>query len=206
VIAALFVANGGAYFGMPNVDPWDAARDARTYAGPWPVVAHPPCARWCRLAGLVESRWGHRRGDDDGCFESALASVRKWGGVLEHPAWSDAWAHFGLPEPEPRGGWRRNIWDDDGYACHVEQGRYGHPAKKATWLYAHGVQDLPVMRWGATPHQLTRAWVSWCGNNTRGAVRTRLTKRAALSTPAEFRDQLVSIAESATAACEVAHG
>ena len=28
VIAALFVETGGAYFGLPNVDPWDEARDA----------------------------------------------------------------------------------------------------------------------------------------------------------------------------------
>ncbi len=54
MIAALFVQTGGVYFGLPNVDPWDVKRDARQYAGPWPVVAHPPCSRWCRLAGLVE--------------------------------------------------------------------------------------------------------------------------------------------------------
>lgn len=82
MIAALFVATGGCYFGLPDVDPWDAKRDARLYAGPWPVVAHPPCARWCRLAGLVEARWGYKRGDDGGCFASALASVRKWGGGI----------------------------------------------------------------------------------------------------------------------------
>lgn len=80
MIAALFVATGGAYFDLPDVDPWDEVRDARLYVGPHPVVAHPPCSRWCRLAGLVEARWGHRRGDDGGCFASALASVRRWGG------------------------------------------------------------------------------------------------------------------------------
>lgn len=47
-IAALFVATGGCYFGLPGIDPWDKARDARLYAGPWPVVAHPPCERWGR--------------------------------------------------------------------------------------------------------------------------------------------------------------
>lgn len=80
MIAALFVQTNGAYFGLDDVDPWDEARDARKYAGPYPVVAHPPCSRWCRLAGLVEARWGHKRGEDGGCFASALASVRKWGG------------------------------------------------------------------------------------------------------------------------------
>ena len=34
MIAALYVAKGGAYFGIPGVDPWDEARDARLYAGP----------------------------------------------------------------------------------------------------------------------------------------------------------------------------
>ncbi len=28
VIAALYVESGGAYFGLPGVDPWDATRDA----------------------------------------------------------------------------------------------------------------------------------------------------------------------------------
>jgi hypothetical protein len=79
-IAALFVDAKGCYAGLPDVDAWDEKRDARLYPGPYPVVAHPPCSRWCRLAGLVEARWGHKRGEDGGCFASALASVRKWGG------------------------------------------------------------------------------------------------------------------------------
>lgn len=91
MIAALFVARRGVYAQLEGVDLWDERRDARTYAGPWPVVAHPPCSRWCRLAGLVEARWGHVRGDDGGCFASALQSVRVFGGVLEHPAYSLAW-------------------------------------------------------------------------------------------------------------------
>lgn len=38
-IAALYVQRDGVYYGLPDVDPWDEERDARLYAGPWPVVA-----------------------------------------------------------------------------------------------------------------------------------------------------------------------
>lgn len=193
-IAVLFAYRDGVYADAPDVDIWDIARDARGYDGPHAVVAHPPCSRWCRLAGLVEARWGHKRGDDGGCFASALNSVRKWGGVLEHPAYSDAWAAFDLPVPPAGGGWVRGFCG--GWACHVEQGRYGHAAKKATWLYAHGV-DLPSLRWGGGPEGQSRALVSWCANHTRSdEKRPRLGKRAASSTPLEFRDVLLAMARS----------
>ena len=49
MIAALFVEAGGSYYRLPDVDPWDQARDARQYQGPHAVVAHPPCQRWGKL-------------------------------------------------------------------------------------------------------------------------------------------------------------
>lgn len=197
MVAALFVERGGVYWDLPGVDPWDEARDARLYAGPHPVVAHPPCARWCRLAGLVEARWGHKRGEDGGCFAAALAAVRRWGGVLEHPAYSDAFAKFDLPAPPTGGRWVRGLCG--GWSCYVEQARYGHAAKKATWLYAFAV-SLPELRWGHVADRDVKAWVSWCGNATRGAVRPRLSKKEAARTPIVFRDELLSIARSARAA------
>ena len=194
-IAALFVERDGAYAGIVGVDPWDELRDARLYPGLFPVVAHPPCSRWCRLAGLVEARWGHKRGEDGGCFAAALAAVRAFGGVLEHPAWSDAWAAFYLPKPPREGGWVGGICG--GFSCYVEQGRYGHPAKKATWLYAYGV-ELPELRWGHEPNQRSHALVSWCGNHvSSGETRPRVGKAAAARTPPEFRNVLISIARSA---------
>lgn len=195
MIAALYVAKNGCYFGLPDVDPWDEARDARTYAGPHAVVAHPPCSRWCRLAGLVEARWGHRRGDDGGCFAAALAAVRRWGGVLEHPAWSDAWAAHGLNAPPTSGGWVAADFVG-GWTCYVEQGRYGHVAKKATWLYAVGC-ELPSLRWGHEPDTASKALVSWCGNHTRAdEKRPRVGKAAAAATPLPFRDLLLDMARS----------
>lgn len=195
MIAALYVAKGGCYFGLDGVDPWDEGRDARKYAGPYPVVAHPPCSRWCRLSGLVEKRWGHKRGEDGGCFAHALAAVRAYGGVLEHPAYSDAWAHFGLPTPTRHGGWQRGFCG--GWSCHVEQGRYGHRAKKATWLYAFGT-SLPSMRWGSDLDTKSEALVSWCGNRVpRMPGRPRLLAKEAKATPLAFRDALLAIARSA---------
>lgn len=93
-------------------------------------------------------RTGQRKikGDDGGCFESALAAVRRFGGVLEHPAGSHAWAYFGLSKPPVAGGWVKAD-DFGGWTCCVEQGWYGHYAPKPTWLYSVGC-DLPILRWG----------------------------------------------------------
>lgn len=191
-VAALFVNPRGAYADVPGVDLWDEARDARRYPGSAPVVAHPPCSRWCQLAGLVEARWGHKVGDDGGCFEAALRMVRTYGGVLEHPAYSRAWSAFQLPVPPREGGWIGDLWG--GWSCYVEQSRYGHPARKATWLYAYGV-ELPELRWGP---QRGSALVSWCGNHVRAdETRPRVGKAVAARTPAPFRDQLLAIARSA---------
>ena len=195
MVAALFVETGGVYSGLEDVDPWNQKRDARLYAGPYPVVAHPPCARWCRLAGLVEARWGHKRGEDDGCFAAALEAVRTYGGVLEHPAYSGAWGAFGLPVPFRYGGWTTNL--EGGWSCYVEQTRYGHLAKKATWLYAYGV-DLPDLHWGHNPDQRSKALISWCGNHVNsGENRPRLGKAGAARTPLTFRDALLNIARTA---------
>jgi hypothetical protein len=210
VIAALFVATGGCYFGLPNVDPWDQTRDARLYAGPWPVVAHPPCERWGRYWSggpmLAKTPRAKTKGADGGCFASALASVRRWGGVLEHPEASSAWAAHGLRKPPRTGGWIQ-AGDDLGWTCCVEQGHYGHRARKATWLYANAV-ELPSLRWGksAATARLDEGFHST--EERRRATRTgicqRLSKLQRAATPIEFRDVLIAMAESVTAAPSIA--
>lgn len=180
MIAALYVATGGCYFGLPDVDPWDEPRDARLYAGPWPVVAHPPCARWGRYWSGGPSHAGTRKlGDDGGCFAAALASAREWGGVLEHPEASHAWARFGLKAPPRNGGWVRA--DLDGWTCCVNQVHYGYPATKPTWLYAVGT-ERPALIWG---HPAV-------GKGKRGLLEN-LSHRQRLATPVPFRDLLLSL-------------
>lgn len=193
MIAALFVQTDGAYFGLPGVDPWDVERDARIYTGPHPVVAHPPCQLWVNFAALNFKRYGgehNRPGNDGGCFASALASVCRWGGVLEHPAGTNAYRAHGIGAPtEP--GWnqlgelpRGGVW-----TCEVWQSAYGHRARKRTWLYYVGHDEPPALEWRREPgtHQ-----VGWFDR-----IKPTLSKREAMATPTAFRDALLRIARSA---------
>jgi hypothetical protein len=166
------------------------------------MIAHPPCARWSRLAALVEARWCHARGDDGGCFAAALTAVRRWGGVLEHPAWSAAWLAHGLPHPLPIG-WQRDT--HGGWCCSVEQGWYGHRARKATWLYAIGC-DLPTLPWGPGPQPT--AWAAPGGGKGRrgdGSTFDRrgveiMSKRERSATPIAFRDVMLAMARTVSMA------
>lgn len=186
MIAALFVEKGGCYFGLPNVDPWDEERDARKYVGPWPVVAHPPCQRWSQMNQVNAARWGYELGADDGCFASALASLRRFGGVLEHPAHSLAFRAHGIPRP-PVGAWAKTTSAE--WVTDVGQAAYGHRATKRTWLVYVGKKAPPVVDW----------------RNIRGThqiggfdvTKPQLPKNERARTPPLFRDLLISIAESA---------
>lgn len=191
-VAALYVQTDGCYYGLPNVDPWDLARDARRYRGPHPVIAHPPCQLWGPLAAVNFARYGgehNRPGNDGGCFASALAAVNHWHGVLEHPAMTRAWAAHGLTKPVGLG-WQRS---GAGWVCEVWQSAYGHRANKATWLYYVGEQPPPELRWDRPrgSHQ-----VGWQDKRGKAGNKPTLSKREANATPVEFRDTLISIAKN----------
>lgn len=197
-VAALFVDRRGPYWGRDDVDAWDIERDARKYAGPYPVVAHPPCQLWVNFAALNFKRWGgehNRPGNDGGCFESALASVRKWGGVLEHPAYSNAWAAHGLKSPHGSTGWLLASEDYDTgdalqeWTCEVWQSAYGHKARKRTWLYYVGPKEPPELDWSRPfgTHQ-----VGWFDR-----IKPTLSKSESIKTPPAFAELLLSLARAA---------
>lgn len=194
MIAALYVEPDGCYANLPGVDAWCEARDARQYAGPWPVVAHPPCTKWIRLARVNFARWGgehNRPGNDGGCFKAALASVRQWGGVLEHPADSYAFSANGIAPPTAIG-WQRLLTGE--WVCEVWQSAYGHKANKRTWLFYSGCSHPMEMRW-----QRVRGTHQVGFQDQRGKARNKptLSRREALATPVEFRNALISIATAA---------
>ena len=198
-VAALYVEPKGVYVGVPGVDPWDEARDARKYRGPHRVVCHPPCQRWGKFwHGSTRKPHQYRLGEDGGCFAAALTAVRNYGGVLEHPADSLAWDYFGLRKPKRGEGWVQA----DSYGCmtcYVEQGHYGHASRKPTWLLANA-PELPELDWSRGKQRLPD-WmierygyekarrigvVAMIGGKDKTALRN--------GTPPPFRDVLLSIA------------
>lgn len=192
-VAALYVEENGVYYGLPDVDPWPASRDARLYTGPHPVVAHPPCERWGSFYSggplLVKQGKAKKLGDDGGCFEAAVRAVRDNGGVLEHPAYSRAWKVFYLARPFPGGGWRGSR--DGGWTCEVDQGKYGHSAPKKTWLFYVGESFPPSLAWGPS-----RAVGRVSGRHRHRAGDKRMPDAERRATPPAFRDLLLSIARS----------
>lgn len=120
-VAVLYTDPAGPY---PALTPhwYDASRDARTYAGPHPVVAHPPCGPWGKLA------W--RCTDQDPAHAlHAVEVVQRYGGVLEHPVGSQLWRRCGLPLPG------HGADKHGGYTLSIDQARWGHAALKPTLFY-----------------------------------------------------------------------
>ncbi len=196
-VAALFVETDGCYFGLDGVEPWDMQRDARFYRGPWPIVAHPPCERWGRYwHGSPRKPHQYQLGDDGGCFAAALRSLVLCGGVIEHPSDSKAWDVFDLPKPDREGGWRLT----GGFACaYVEQGHYGHVARKGTWLLAHEPVTLPDLIWGPAEQRLHPTALAKYGYakarriGMSAMVGGKDKTKIRAATPPKFRDLLISM-------------
>jgi len=172
-VSVLFARSDSCYFDLVD-DVWDAKRDARGYTGSNPVVCHPPCRGWGRLRHFAKPR-----PDEKALALFAVEQIRRVGGVLEHPWGSTLWHAADLPHPgkvDAFGGW----------TLLVDQGWWGHPAPKPTYLYIVGCsrEDL-----GELPVQLHRA-----------AGRTmKLSPAEREATPPAFARFLVALA----AKCQV---
>ncbi len=182
-VVVLFVRADSIYKTLPGVECYDEARDARTWPGGCPVVAHPPCRAWGRFRA-----WALADDAEKALAPWAAGMVRLWGGVLEHPAASSLWGECRMPrpgeDPDARGG----------YTVAVEQHWWGHRARKPTWLYICGCApaDLPAM-----PLMLTEAThVVARDRRGNGSNRTKphCTHREREATPAAFAEWLVAVA------------
>lgn len=123
-VAILCVQPKSIYKTLAGVECFDIKRDVRTFAGGMPVVAHPPCRSWSRFCA-------HQAKPLPGEKELGPLCVkwlRECGGVLEHPAHSNLFAHCQLPQP---GETRGELW-----SIAVTQSWWtGHQGtQKRTWL------------------------------------------------------------------------
>jgi outer membrane protein assembly factor BamD (BamD/ComL family) len=80
----------------------------------------------------------------------------------------------------------------------VEQGSYGHRARKATWLYANGIEDLPSLKWGKAKGKFDLLDEGFHSKEDRDrkiktGICQRLSKKQRLATPILFRDLLLEI-------------
>lgn len=184
-VAALYVDRLGPYPRL--VREWyDEKRDGRTYAGPWPIVCHPPCGPWVRLH--VRCLTGDR---DRDLAPIAVAQVRRWGGVLEHPRASTLFAHAGLPLPQEL----PDAWG--GRTIEVEQVAWGHACRKPTWLYVVGVPSIHGLRRDGEPtHQIWGTRTPKPGQRHRSDLKTA---NAAMRrrTPLAFAAWLLELASLA---------
>ncbi|MCD9030372.1 hypothetical protein LDO32_01305 [Luteimonas sp. Y-2-2-4F] len=199
-VAVLFARRDSVYKSDPRCDVFDIDRDARTWLGGTSVVAHPPCRSWGRLRSFVTAAPGERD-----LALLAVDQVRRWGGVLEHPAWSTLWPVAGLPAPGCRdrfGGWTLPIL----------QSAWGHRADKATWLYIVGVEpaDVPTLplRLGYASHVIAQKRTRPDGSRIRKGDpewRPETSKAEREHTPRSLATWLVDLAASSRVAVEVAH-
>jgi len=177
-VAVLFARSDSVYKTLPSCDVYDMERDARIYDGPHPVVAHPPCRAWGRLRTFANPR-----PDERNLARLAVALVREFGGVLEHPAGSTLWPAQRLPRPGERdsfGGW----------TLAAPQQWWGHKAAKETWFYVVGcepydIPDVPLVLGEATHVVQSRK---------RHDSRPHITKAEREHTPPDLAIWLVELA------------
>jgi hypothetical protein len=127
-VAALCVSRRSVYKSIYGVEAFDVIRDARTFAGGMPIVAHPPCRAWSATC----AHQSKATPEEKALTPWAVDQLRQWGGVLEHPAGSRLWAELDLPKPgEPE---RGGLW-----ALALDQFWFGDTRPKKTWLLFAGV-------------------------------------------------------------------
>lgn len=193
-VAVLFARQDSIYKTMPECDVYDIDRDARTYRGPLPVVAHPPCRAWGGLSHLAKPRH-----DEKALAPLAVDLVRTFGGVLEHPKRSALWPFMGLPEPG-----RRDRFG--GFTLPIFQLWWGHRAEKATLLYVVGCDPLDVP---AMPLQLGEASHVIASSKARQrrdhpCHRPEVTRPEREATPAALAAWLVELAGRCSTAMRAA--
>lgn len=183
-VAVLYARRDSIYKTLPGADVFDIDRDARSYFGPLPVVAHPPCRAWGRLRAFAKPR-----PDEKALALHAVHCVRSFGGVLEHPASSSLWPTVGLPRPgagaDEFGGW----------SIELPQKWFGHLAEKNTWLYIVGVSPRGIPDLPFTLGEASYVVASSTRKKGGREIRRELPRELREATPPAFAEWLLDLAQ-----------
>jgi hypothetical protein len=182
--AILFARTDSIYKQLPGCDVYDAERDALSFPGGMPVVAHPPCRAWGRLRGLAKPRQGEKE-----LAIWAVQQVRTWGGVLEHPESSSLWAEMSLPlgvSRDEHGGWTLKI----------DQCWFGHRARKRTWLYICGISPSEIPAYPISLNAVQYKIGALARQKSK--QKKEVTKSEREHTPPALAEWLVALAKSTT--------
>ena len=185
MISVLFAARNSIYKTISSLDVWDEDRNALNWPGGNPGIFHPPCRLFCALKHLSTAPKSEKE-----LSYWSVEQVRKWGGILEHPAHSTLWKDKRLPRPGSS--------DSGGFTFGLDQFWFGHLARKRTWLYIagtcpHNLPDVPL-RFGE-PKNL---WSTH--HNLMKRVRHSGIRDA---TPLEFAHWLIAVANRCHTGCVI---
>lgn len=180
MIAVLYTRKDSIYKSFPDCDVYDIERNASTFQGDQPVIAHPPCRAWGRLRAFAKPRLGEKE-----LAFFAIEAVRKNGGILEHPAYSTLWKTASLPLPGQK------VDEYGGYSISVDQFWFGHKARKNTWLYIvncpkSNLPDIPL-KFDAVTHVVQ--------SSKRKGYSPHITKAEREITPVDFAKWLIETAK-----------
>lgn len=183
-VAVLFARGDSHYKTLDGCDVYDKERDAFTFKGKAPIVAHPPCRGWGRLRKQAKAP------ELEKCLAFwAVMQVRENGGVLEHPAQSSLFKQMALPRP----GDEPDIYG--GFTMSVPQFWFGHRAEKPTWFYICGIDRrfVPALPFalGESPRVITSKKGLRSG---MPGYRKKVTRSEREETPAALADWLVNLA------------
>lgn len=181
-VSVLFARSDSVYKTFPGVEVYDAERDAKTFKGGAPVVAHPPCRAWGQLRAFAKPRPGEKE-----LAVFAIEMVRKCGGVLEHPKNSTLWGECKLPDSRLDA----EIDEYGGFTIHVDQFWWGHKARKSTKLYICGLRPVEVPK---MPFKMGEPEYVCGGSKKRNGWKKEISKAEREHTPIEFAKWLVELA------------
>ncbi len=127
MIPVLFTQENSNYDNYTIFDCYDLKRNALSYSGRVPIIAHPPCRLFSRLRAFSTAPLSEKK-----LAFFALSKVRQFGGILEHPRSSTLWINGNCNldgSVDSYGGFLRS----------VDLSWFGFPAQKKTMLYFCGI-------------------------------------------------------------------